>query len=89
MFKLHTDDELLHKYGKLSYDAKSRNSLSAKIALNDFSNIDSSREQNFFPYKTVCLQSKEDDAIINGFVRQYDNGLLEYDIVFRLSYAGY
>lgn len=89
MFKLHTDDELLHKYGKLSYDTKSRNSLSAKIALNDFSNIDSSREQNFFPYKTVCLQSKENNAIINGFVRQYDNGLLEYDIVFRLSYAGY
>lgn len=89
MFKLHTDDESLHKYGKLSYDAKSRNSLSAKVALNDFSNIDSYREQNFFPYKTVCLQSKEDGAIVNGFARQYDNGLLEYDIVFRLSYTGY
>ena len=30
-----------------------------------------------------------DDAIIDGSCRWYDNGLLEYDIVFRLGYMGY
>ena len=89
MFKQHTDDVAMHKYGKLSYDSKSRNSLSSKVALNDMSNLDSSREQNFFPYETMCLAQQQDGSIVDGFARWYDNGLLEYDIVFRLSYAGY
>lgn len=89
MFKQHTDDVNMHKYGKISYDHGGRYALSAKVALNDFSNLDCRREENFFPYQTVCLGRIKDSAIINGYARWYENGLIEYDIVFRLSYAGY
>lgn len=89
MFKAHTDDMNMHKYGKLVYDHGGKHSLSAKVAMNDFSNLNSKREQNFFPYETVCLGKLENAAITDGYARWYDNGLLEYDIVFRLSYAGY
>lgn len=30
----------------------------------------------------------QDDSILGGFARRYDNGLLEYDIIFRLSFTG-
>ena len=89
MFKQHTDDVNMHKYGKIAYDKSGRYALNAKVALNDFSNLDSHREEIFFPYQTVCLGRIKNKAITNGYARWYDNGLLEYDIVFRLSYVGY
>jgi len=86
-FKAHTEDETLHPYGKLSYDVTSQNVLSSKIMNRDFGNANPDREQTFFPYETICLQPGK--QILNGYGRYYDNGLLEFDIVFRLSYAGY
>ena len=50
------------------------------------SNRDNSREHYMFPSETRFLQT--DDSIIGGYARRYDNGLLEYDIIFRLSYGG-
>jgi len=86
-FKAHTDDESLHPYGKLSYDVTSKNVLSSKIMNRDFGNANPDREQTFFPYETIYLQPGK--QILNGYGRYYDNGLLEFDIIFRLSYAGY
>jgi hypothetical protein len=57
-----------------------------KLLKSDLSNRDMNRERYFFPYETRFLQ--QDDYIIGGFARRYDNGLLEYDIIFRLSYDG-
>lgn len=34
------------------------------------------------------MKTRELSPIIGGYCRKYDNGLLEYDIVFRLSYVG-
>lgn len=55
----------------------------------DLSNANSKREYFFFPYTTGFLPVKKDDkVIINGAYRYYDNGLLEYDIVYRFGYVG-
>ena len=89
MFKQHTDDQALHKLGKLSYSNNSKNSLQSKIAKRDLSNINPNRENVFFPYESICLAHTDNSPILNGSCRWYDNGLLEYDIVFRLSYVGF
>lgn len=53
------------------------------------SNANRNREQFFFPYITGFLPAKADDKVIlNGAYRYYDNGLLEYDIVYRFGYIG-
>ena len=57
-----------------------------KLLKSDLSNRDTNREHYFFPYETRFLQ--KDDYILDGFARRYDNGLLEYDITFRMSYDG-
>lgn len=89
MFKQHTDDQLLHKFGKLSYSTFSRNALDHKVARRDLSNLNPNRENVFFPYESISLNHDNSSPILNGSCRWYDNGLLEYDIVFRLSYVGY
>jgi hypothetical protein len=86
-FKLHQSDESLHPYGRLSYDPQSQDVISAKLMNRDFGNADPEREQTFFPYETIYLVPN--DQVLDGYGRCYDNGLLEFDIVFRLSYAGY
>lgn len=88
-FKQHANDLAMHKYGKLSYDVRSKDSLDGKIARRDLSNLRSGREQLFFPNKTSYLIHDENGPIQNGYARWYDNGLLEYDIIFRLGYAGF
>lgn len=89
LFKQHTDDPIHHKYGKISYDESSRNTLKNKVAYRDASNLNPHRENVFFPKETICLTQEENSPILNGNCRWYDNGLLEYDIVFRLGYSGY
>lgn len=55
----------------------------------DMSNRNTSRNSIFFPYTTGFLPvDKSDKVILNGCYRHYDNGLLEYDIVFRFGYVG-
>lgn len=88
-FKAHQDDESMHPLGRMSYGMKKPSTdITTKVALRDMSNLDGSREQTFFPYQTTYLKTRELSPIIDGYCRKYDNGLLEYDIVFRLSYAG-
>lgn len=89
MFKQHTDDVVNHKYGKISYDKTSRNHLDNKVARRDVSNLNPYRENVFFPNESICLTRNMNSPIVNGNCRWYDNGILEYDIVFRLGYVGY
>lgn len=79
----HQYDADYHKYGALSNDVEQ---IDKVILRNDFSNIDENRKHVFFPNKTIHLD--KDNVIINGVGRIWDNGLLEYEILFRLAYAG-
>ena len=87
-FKQHTDDPAMHPYGKLSYSGGLTTDIDRKLARSDLANINPHRESIFFPYHTFYLDPKKDDPIMSGSCRRYDNGLLEYDLVFRLGYAG-
>jgi hypothetical protein len=70
-----------HRYGRMDLST-----IDKKILRTDLSNRDQSRKKHLFPYETKFLP--QDDSILGGFARRYDNGLLEYDIIFRLSYTG-
>lgn len=79
----HVLDYSKHKYGELT-DEKEQ--VDGKLLLKDLSNVDTARKTNFYPYETVNL--KPDNTIMNGFYRKWDNGILEYDVIFRLGYYG-
>lgn len=88
-FKEHTDNLDYHPLGKISFgNTKPTSDIMTKISNREMSNLDPNRNQNFFPYQTIHLKTSENGPIIGGYCRKYDNGLLEYDIVFRLSYLG-
>lgn len=87
-FKQHTEDETKHPYGKIFYSGQLTTDIEKKIARSDLANVNPHRENTFFPYHTFYLNPSKDDPIMSGNCRRYDNGLLEYDLVFRLSYAG-
>ena len=88
-FKEHQDSKDDHPLGKLSYGGdKPSTDITSKVASRDMSNLDASRQQTFFPYHTTYLKTSSASPIVSGQCRKYDNGLLEYDIVFRLSYIG-
>ena len=82
VIKNHQDGE--HPYGVLSKD-----NIDEKFMRADLSNANSNREQFFFPYITGFLpQNSNDNVIINGAYRYYDNGLLEYDIIYKFGSVG-
>lgn len=78
----------MHLFGRLSLQSSSANFVENKIARRDLANVNPDREDIFFPYHTLYLDPDPEDAILAGQCRWYDNGLLEYDLVFRLSYFG-
>lgn len=58
----------------------------SSILFRTFDNISDDRSHFHYPYE---LQSYvADDSVYSGYMRKWDNGLLEYDLVFKLSYAG-
>lgn len=76
-----------HKYGILS----SEKDLKSKLLMNDFSNISYNRDTNFYPYKTFDIldyQPELSNVILNGYYREYHNGIIEYNIVYRVGYCG-
>ena len=80
--KDHQDGE--HPFGEITLD-----NMDDKFMRTDMSNANTRREQFFFPYVTGFLPARENDnVILNGAYRYYDNGLLEYDIVYRFGYVG-
>lgn len=87
--KRHSSSKVMHPFGRLSLDDSSSQSIESKVARADLANANSKRDTTFFPYHTFCLAPAANDAILGGQCRWYDNGLLEYDLVFRLSYKGH
>ena len=86
LMKSHQDSDL-HPLGSLS----GTDMLDRKLLRRDFSNIDVERETNFYPYMTVDMLSVEpslSDVVLDGYYRVYDNGLLEYDVTYRMGYVG-
>lgn len=47
-----------------------------------------SEHRDTFYYPNIVKSLIPDNTIIGGFLRKWDNGLLEYDIIFRLGYFG-
>lgn len=84
--------QAMHRFGKLVSDAGSQDSanmVGKKVLRSDFSNIDRSRARNLYPYKTTFMNvDGRDRTVVSGQCRQYENGLMEYDIVFRLGFVG-
>ena len=81
-FKSHQDGE--HPFGVLT-----RENIDSRFMRADLSNANIKRELFFFPYTTYFLPAKKDDKVIlNGSYRYYDNGLIEYDIIYRFGYVG-
>jgi len=75
--------ESQHKFGSLT---ESQDYDDTKLLKRDLSNLDPSREHTQFPYETVILSSN--NVIMDGLYRKWDNGILEYDIVFKVGYYG-
>lgn len=80
-FNSHSNDKILHKFGKLD-----KSNIDKHLLKSDLSNIDVYRETNFYPYITERLES--DNVILNGIRRIYQNkmndgnSLIEYDLTF-------
>ena len=65
--------------------------LDKHILRRDFSNIDSLRDENIYPYRTVDFSNNDkslSNVILHGYYREYPNKLVEYDIIFRVGYNG-
>lgn len=73
----------MHPFGQLI-----DSNINEKFMRTDLSNRNKKRETFQFPYITGFLPTDKEGSIINGFYRQYDNGLLEYDIIYRFGYNG-
>lgn len=78
----HAYNTKYHRYGTLKDDDEAQD----KILLADISNIKIDRKTKFYPYETVPLE--ETNSVVDGYYRRWDNGLLEYDITFKLGYTG-
>lgn len=67
-----------HPTGKLGFDQ-------SDILYKTLDNIIEDRDKIFYPYHIESFIA--DNQIYYGMMRKWDNGLLEYDLTFRLSYV--
>ena len=58
----------------------------SNILFRTFTNISENKSHFYYPYELRSFVAN--DSIYSGYMRKWDNGLLEYDIIFKLSYAG-
>lgn len=58
----------------------------SSIVFTSLENIEEERETFFYPNELATVNP--DNSIIAGYMRKWDNGILEYDILFRLGYQG-
>ena len=77
----HDQSDTYHHFGTLS----SVQEYDRKVMKSDLTNRNKDRDRIIFPYETVNL--KPDNVIVGGFYRRWDNGLLEYDIRYRVGYV--
>ena len=77
----------LHSLGSLSGQAQ----FDRKLLRKDFTNRITSRDTNFYPYQTMDMLDADpslSDVVLDGSYRVYDNGMLEYDVLYRMGYMG-
>lgn len=79
ILELHDKNKKYHKFGSLSAYSE----LDKKVLKTDLKNIDPDRDHIFFPNETEMVQST--DVIIDGWMRKWDCGLLEYNIIYKLG----
>lgn len=79
LHELHEVSKTYHKFGELSSFLE----LDKAVLKTDMSNLDPDRSHVFFPNETVELDSN--DTIVEGSVRKWDCGLLEYEMIFKLG----
>ena len=75
--QLNTDDLSAHPTGKLSLTDSSK-------LFTTIENIKEDRSKFFYPGYLESMVA--DDTTYYGYMRKWDNGLLEYDLTFRLGY---
>lgn len=56
------------------------------VAFTSFDNIEDDRKTFFYPSHLETLTP--DNSIIGGYMRKWDDGMLEYDVLFRVGYGG-
>lgn len=79
MDEMHNSVYKYHKFGQLSAYSE----MKQKVLLLDFSNLDSTRKNWFYP--TLTEKVEPTTNIIGGTVHIWDCGLLEYDIEYKLG----
>ena len=68
----------MHPSGELGFKK-------SNILYKTFDNIEANRKTMFYPYEIQSFVS--DNTTYYGYMRKWDNGLLEYDLTFRLGYV--
>lgn len=82
-FDSHENTDLYHRFGVLR---NNEIEINKKILLSDLTNADKDRELVFYPYYTCAIQP--DNAVLQGFYKVWDSGIIELDIVYRMGYRG-
>ena len=73
----HELNPMMHPSGELGFKK-------SNILYKTFDNIEENRKTIFYPYEIQSFVS--DNTTYYGYMRKWDNGLLEYDLTFRLGY---
>ena len=76
----HTSSSL-HRFERLNAQ-----NMQQKVLKSDISNLSSARRHYMFPYETRFMP--QTNSVMYGYARRYENGILEYDIIFRLGFNG-
>ena len=85
IMRRHETDPEDHFFGRLSFEPTDADYYDWKLMRSDVSNVEAHRDSVFYPYRTGHFET---DSIVNGTYRAWDNGLLEFDIVYRLGWRG-
>lgn len=67
----------VHPSGKLGFNEST-------VLYRDFDNISEDHKNIFYPYAIESFV--QDKSVYHGYMRKWDNGLLEYDLTFKLGY---
>jgi hypothetical protein len=68
-----------HPSGKLAMD-------DSNILFRTFENISENKSHLYYPYELRSFVAN--NSIYSGYMRKWDSGILEYDIIFKLGYTG-
>lgn len=84
VYNTHEVNDEYHPFRKITEDT-----IDDIFLKRDGSNRNRNREGFQIPFTTGFFPSNDDDnVILNGCYRLYDNGYIEYDIIYRFGYRG-